>query len=119
MRKKEILLQLQKRQLAQDGLFAWGKLKIANTFSAFGGGVQGANSEKYIITMSGDDLCFIPLGNKELFFKNIYVVDKDNIKALKLNKFGSKMMLETLNGGVNTYHITRARCKLRKLVGKF
>lgn len=115
MRKKEILFQLKKRQLAEDGLFAWGKVK---DFNDLNGSVLGANSGKYIIAKSGEDLVFIPAG-KELHFKNLYVLAKSNIKSLKFNKLGTKMELQTESGGAKVYNITRGKRNLKKMVASY
>ena len=115
MRKKEILVELKKRQLADDGLFAWGRVK---DFNDLNGSVLGANSGKYIITKSGEDLVFIPAG-KELHFKNLYVLAKSNVKSLSYNKLGTKLTLQTESGGTKVYNITRGKRNLKKILMGF
>ena len=119
---KSLKAELTSRQLADDGLVAWGQSSTgANVGGFFGGAIGGAIgaavTPMYAITMiRGSQIAIFPFTNKEIRYNEAYAFNKNNIERAKLSGLISKTLtIITTNGQKHKYPILQGSGDVKKI----
>ena len=110
--------ELVEKKFADEGMIAFGRLAKNQNFN---GGIVGANSWRYAICKAGDDIVFIPIGRSQIYYNNLYAMNKAKMKSLKVGGllWRSYLELVTIDGGVKKCIILRNKHTAKKIVKEF
>ncbi len=112
---KKLTEELKVKELADDGLVAWGQNSSGAMFGAVGAALAGMHT----ISCKGDKIVIIPFSNKEIRFDDGLMIDKKEIRRAKVSGLlTAKLKIETVDGKSNSYSITQGKTAVKQILAK-
>ena len=110
---KSLTTDLQAKNMADEGLVAWGQAGSGSLFGAVG----GAFAPMHAISKQGNKILITPFSNKQIKFNECVAINKDNIASAKVSGlFGAKLVITVKNGETRKYSITQGKDAVKKIL---
>lgn len=113
---KSLTSELQAKNMADDGLVAWGQ----NSSGALFGAVGALLSSMHTISMHNDQILIIPFTSKQIKYDECQAINKSDIVAAKVSGLlGAKLVLELKNGKKVKCNISQGKDAVKEILKRF
>lgn len=113
---KSLTNELVSKNLADDGLVAWGQSSRGQLFGAIGSAV----ASMHVISKRGNQIVIIPFSSKEIKYKEGVVINREKIESAKLSGglFNAKLIINTKSGKQYKYTVTQGKDAVKKILAQ-
>ena len=110
---KSLTTELQAKNMADDGLVAWGQSGSGSLFGAIG----GALAPMHAISKHENKILITPFSNKQIKFNECVTISKEDISSAKVGGlFSAKLAIVLKNGEKRTYSITQGKNAVEQIL---